>query len=57
MFDRFYRPDTGRSRAHGGAGLGLAICKAIVEAHRGTIGLTSTVGVGTTVDIHLPRRP
>ncbi|MGI8964023.1 MAG: sensor histidine kinase [Thermomicrobiales bacterium] len=57
VFDRFYRPDTGRSRAHGGAGLGLAICKAILEAHRGTIGLTSTVGVGTTVDIHLPRRP
>jgi signal transduction histidine kinase len=57
VFDRFYRPDPGRSRARGGAGLGLAISRAIVEAHRGTIGLTSTVGVGTTVDIHLPHRP
>jgi len=57
VFDRFYRPDSGRSRTRGGAGLGLAICKAIVEAHHGTIALTSTVGAGTIVDIHLPRRP
>lgn len=57
VFDRFYRPDSGRSRTRGGAGLGLAICKAIVDAHHGTIALTSTVGAGTTVDIHLPRRP
>ncbi|MBA3276306.1 MAG: HAMP domain-containing protein [Chloroflexia bacterium] len=54
IFDRFYRPDTGRARHRGGAGLGLAIARAIVEAHHGTIALTSTVGVGTTVDIHLP---
>ncbi len=57
VFDRFYRPDPGRSRTRGGAGLGLAICKAIVDAHHGTIALTSTVGAGTTIDIRLPLRP
>ncbi len=55
VFDRFYRPDTGRTREQGGAGLGLAICKAIVEAHHGTIVMTSVVGQGTTVTVELPR--
>jgi heavy metal sensor kinase len=57
IFDRFYRPDSGRTRARGGAGLGLAICKAIVEAHHGTIEIVSAVGEGTTVVIRLPLRP
>ncbi|MFN8593655.1 MAG: ATP-binding protein [Thermomicrobiales bacterium] len=55
IFDRFTRVDSGRGRAHGGAGLGLAICQAIVEAHGGEIALTSTVGQGTRIDVALPR--
>jgi heavy metal sensor kinase len=54
IFDRFYRVDRGRSRARGGAGLGLAICKSIVEAHGGAIGITSRLGDGTRIDVTLP---
>ncbi len=56
VFDRFYRPDTGRTREQGGAGLGLAICKAIVDAHGGTIAVTSAIGEGTTFTVELPGR-
>ncbi len=45
----FYRVDKARSRKHGGAGLGLAICKKICEYHGGTLTIESTVGQGTTV--------
>ena len=44
VFERFYREDVSRSRETGGAGLGLSICKAIVEAASGTIEIESTVG-------------
>lgn len=54
IFDRFYRVDKSRSRALGGAGLGLAIAKWIVEAHGGTIHVESTLGVGTTFTVDLP---
>ena len=54
VFDRFYRVDEGRTRDRGGAGLGLGICRAIAEAHGGTIGITSQPGSGTRVELMLP---
>ncbi|EQB33738.1 ATP-binding protein [Sphingobium ummariense] len=55
LTERFYRVDSGRSRAMGGTGLGLAIVKHIVERHRGRLDIASVLGKGTTVSILLPR--
>ena len=51
--EAFYRVDKARSRSQGGAGLGLALCKQIVELHNGTIQFASTPGKGTRVTVSL----
>lgn len=57
LFDRFYRADPGRSRDRGGSGLGLPIVAAIINAHHGTYGVTSSIGHGSTFWIELPDVP
>jgi signal transduction histidine kinase len=54
VFNRFYRGDPSRSRSTGGFGLGLSICKAIVESFGGGIQITSPDGSGTRVSVSLP---
>jgi len=54
VFERFFRADPSRSRAHGGAGLGLSIVDAIVEAHGGSVAAESAPGRGMTITVRLP---
>lgn len=54
LFERFYRVESSRNRAHGGAGLGLAICRNIVEAHKGTITAQPSALGGLCIHIELP---
>ncbi|WP_104083877.1 cell wall metabolism sensor histidine kinase WalK [Cryobacterium sp. Y11] len=58
VFERFYRVDASRDRAHGGSGIGLAIAKSITEAHGGSIRAESAgVGCGATFTVELPLLP
>ena len=54
LFERFYRVDVSRSRKLGGTGLGLAIVKHIVQAHGGSVRVTSSLGEGSTFSLYLP---
>ena len=55
VFERFYRADPSRSRKSGGAGLGLSIVHAIVEAHGGTVVAAQADAGGTRITIELPK--
>lgn len=57
LADRFFRSSNARRAAVPGVGLGLSIAKAVIDAHGGTLGVSSTLGEGTTFTVVLPPRP
>lgn len=54
LTEPFYMVDKSRSRSQNGIGLGLSICKSIIQAHNGRMEFSSTPGEGTTVRVHFP---
>src|SRR6185437_15486123 len=54
VFDRFYRADQSRARDHGGAGLGLSIVAAVVQAHGGRVGVLDAPNAGARFRVELP---
>jgi signal transduction histidine kinase len=54
VFEPFYRVDKSRSKHTGGYGLGLSLCKTIMESHQGKMEIESTLGIGTTVSLFFP---
>lgn len=56
IFEPFYRVDKSRNKITGGYGLGLNLCKTIMEAHGGTISIVSQPGRGTTVTLRFPKQ-
>ncbi|MEX5296603.1 HAMP domain-containing sensor histidine kinase [Kocuria sp. CPCC 205268] len=57
VFERFWRGDSARDRDHGGSGIGLTISRALVEAHGGTLAVTSSgPGAGAVFTVELPAR-
>jgi signal transduction histidine kinase len=57
VFERFYRADDARTRAFGGAGLGLSIAEQLATGHGGRISARSTPGRGSTFTVTLPLGP
>lgn len=55
LFERFYRADPSRTQSDGRTGLGLAICKAIMDAHDGCIDVKTELGKGSTFSLRLPQ--
>jgi two-component system OmpR family sensor kinase len=54
IFERFYRADPARSKAVGGSGLGLSIVEWVVQAHQGSVDVSSQPGKGSTFTVTLP---
>jgi signal transduction histidine kinase len=57
LFEKFYQADASLTRSHGGAGLGLSLVKAFVEAHGGQVGVMSEVGQGSRFWFSVPTGP
>jgi len=55
LFERFFRAEGSRNRAYGGSGLGLSLCKKIVEHHNGTMSASQSELGGLKIDIMLPK--
>jgi signal transduction histidine kinase len=56
IFEPFYRVDKSRAKATGGYGLGLSLCKTIMQAHGGKIDVESTPNIGTTITLYFPEK-
>ncbi|ABE53265.1 ATP-binding response regulator [Methanococcoides burtonii] len=54
IFSRFYQVDGSTRRKYGGTGVGLHICKKIIEAHKGSLSVSSKIGEGTIISVKLP---